>query len=339
MRKIMNDGFRARVFLSCGQKEGQEREIASKIAMKLKKLDYDPYIAVEEQTLRGFTQNILPRLDESEYYIFVDFKREQLVQDSERKEHRGSLFSHQELGIATFLDKPVIAFQEQGVKRRDGLIGFLQINTKQFSDRNTLPDEIIRAVKKQNWNPRWRNELILEREKKTEYEDAVYRPLAIQGRWYHINIKNLHERKMAVGCVAYLESIRDISTGEVRVPEPVEFKWKGMKTAKVAIPPKTNRLLDAFFVFCSSPNIVYLSINQFLVDFSGFHDQYTLKGPNDYELEYVIFSANFSPVKGSFILQIAGRLQDIKFHKNNIDKKLKMHSTITVNRRRRLMRT
>ena len=31
-------------------------------------MSYNPYIAVEEQTLKGFTQNILPRLDESEYY-------------------------------------------------------------------------------------------------------------------------------------------------------------------------------------------------------------------------------------------------------------------------------
>lgn len=41
------------------------------------KLWANPYIAVEEQTLKGFTQNILPRLNESEYYIFIDFRREQ----------------------------------------------------------------------------------------------------------------------------------------------------------------------------------------------------------------------------------------------------------------------
>jgi hypothetical protein len=89
---------RARVFISCGQtKDSDELETAHKIRERLKELGFDPYIAVEEQTLRGLKENIFPQLQDSEYFVFVDFKREKLVPRHEGKtgpKHRGSLFSH-----------------------------------------------------------------------------------------------------------------------------------------------------------------------------------------------------------------------------------------------------
>jgi len=54
---------RARVFISCGQnKKSDEVPVANKIAERLIELGYDPYIAVEEQTLIGLTENIFPKL-------------------------------------------------------------------------------------------------------------------------------------------------------------------------------------------------------------------------------------------------------------------------------------
>jgi hypothetical protein len=68
----IEDIIKARIFISCGQNEGDEKEIAIKIADKFQGMGFDPYIAIEEQVLKGFTENILPRLDESEYYLFID---------------------------------------------------------------------------------------------------------------------------------------------------------------------------------------------------------------------------------------------------------------------------
>src|SRR6266571_4187938 len=97
-------GLRARVFISCGQsKHSDEVETARKIARRLQELGFDPYIAVEEQTLRGLKENIFSQIENSEYFVFVDFKREQLV-SNDPPMHRGSLFSHQELALASFLD-------------------------------------------------------------------------------------------------------------------------------------------------------------------------------------------------------------------------------------------
>lgn len=68
--------FRARVFISCGQaKHTDEPAIADAIAKELTDLGFDFYIAVQEQTLSGLKENIFRKLRESEYFLFVDFKR------------------------------------------------------------------------------------------------------------------------------------------------------------------------------------------------------------------------------------------------------------------------
>jgi hypothetical protein len=66
--------LRARVFISCGQSKGtSEIDIAHRIAERLEEEGFDPYVAVEEQTLVGLTENIFGRLRNSEYFLFVDF--------------------------------------------------------------------------------------------------------------------------------------------------------------------------------------------------------------------------------------------------------------------------
>src|SRR5215472_3923007 len=120
----------ARIFISCGQgKKAGERDTAHAIAERLKALGFDPWIATEEQTLRGIKEHIFERLANSEYFLFVDFKREQIGSDC-----RGSLFSHQELALASYLGVDVIAFQETGVKL-EGLLAFLGGNATPFEDR------------------------------------------------------------------------------------------------------------------------------------------------------------------------------------------------------------
>lgn len=114
-RTLDSDSKKARVFLSCGEQKGTEEiSIAQRIKAKLERMGFQLYIAVEEQTLKGVKDNIFSRLAESEYLIFIDFKREKLMEKTEKGEpekHRGSLFSNQELAIAAFLETPVLAFR------------------------------------------------------------------------------------------------------------------------------------------------------------------------------------------------------------------------------------
>jgi hypothetical protein len=153
---------RARVFIGCGQAKGSDEEItAAAVASRLERLGFDPYVAVQEQTLRDLKENIFEQLAKSEYYIFVDFKREELAKTNPPV-CRGSLFSHQELALASYLEIPLLAFQESGVKQDDGIIRFLEANSISFTDRNLLPNVIADKVQERGWDPHWKNELVLE---------------------------------------------------------------------------------------------------------------------------------------------------------------------------------
>jgi len=56
---MSEEKIRAKVFISCGQqKERNEVDLAYKIREQLEELGYDPYIAVEEKTLRGVKENL-----------------------------------------------------------------------------------------------------------------------------------------------------------------------------------------------------------------------------------------------------------------------------------------
>lgn len=202
---------RAKVFISCGQRrDSDEINTAHRIAERLREMGYDPYIAVEEQTLRGLKENLFSQLSTSEYMVFVDFKREQL--DS-GPTHRGSLFCHQELAIASFLDIPLVAFQEIGVKKDDGILKFLQGNCILFGDRHTLPSVIADTITQRRWSPEWKNQLRLVRES-GQYADAIRYLEKESARFFHITVQNLNIHKQANNCFVYLEDARNLTTGE-----------------------------------------------------------------------------------------------------------------------------
>jgi hypothetical protein len=309
---------KARVFISCGQrKESEEVAIAEKIRDELIAMGFEPYIAVTEQTLKGVKENIFTKLRSSEYFLFIDFKRERLHKETtflflkrfkDTKEHRGSLFSHQELSIATFQDYEVLAFQEASVKKDDGILKFIQANCIPFTDINSLPSLVVKKIKERNWNPTWRNELGLDRDK-SDYEDATA-PKSGTGRYYHIKVFNKHKDKIARNCFAYIESIKDIATGKVRLLELVELKWKGVIRETVSIIPRTFRYLDALHINFANPTVAYLGLNPFIVDWSGYQNAYQIIGIGDYEIEYVVFSEDFSPARAKFRLHIAPQIQN-----------------------------
>jgi len=130
---------KTKIFISCGQKDGSiEKSIAKQIEDKLINLGFDTYLALEQHTLRGLKENIFKHLVDSEYFLFVDFKREKLDNSNN---FRGSLYANQELAIASFLEKEVIAFQQKGIRHIDGMLSSLQLNPIKFNskEKNRLP--------------------------------------------------------------------------------------------------------------------------------------------------------------------------------------------------------
>lgn len=108
--------------------------------------------------------------------------------------------------------------------------------------------------------------------------------------------------------VIFVGPTRDTKSFEI-----VEFKWKGTISQRVSIPPNSSRFLDAFHVYTDFPNNVFLGINPTITDFSKYTDDYLLKIPGDYKLNFVVFSENFSPLRETFYLRLGSKITDIKF--------------------------
>src|SRR6516164_5311885 len=307
---------RARVFISCGQAKGTDEErIAAEIARRLQELGFDPYIAIQEQTLLGLKENIFARLENSEYYLFIDFKRERLVGLTSDAECRGSLFAHQELALASYLGIDVLAFQEEGIKKNDGIMQFIQANAIQFADRSMLPRVVADSIRRSDWNPNWRNELVLEREP-GQFTDANKemvirtgpRPNDLStrsfvGRHFHVDVRNRHRSKIATNCYAYISRIVNLGTNEENPFRTVELKWAGYVLPNAHILAGQVRRFDAFWIDTEHPAEVQFNLYADATDYIP-----RLRGAGRYRLTYQVVSDNFPSTSLSLLLNLNASL-------------------------------
>ena len=129
------------------------------------------------------------------------------------------------------------------------------------------------------------------------------------GRHYFLRIDNLHKDKIAFNCKAYVKSIL-YKTNNFPFPnETVELKWAGSLVPSVPIMPKSYRLLDAFFVLHSKPDLLI---------FSSFSDSLMhlppLSGIREYEIVYVVVSENYPSVQIKTNINMTGNVDTISFN-------------------------
>src|SRR5438105_1747575 len=112
-------------FISCGQKTEEEKKIGIELVSYFTKHGFEPYFAEEVHNPLGLTQSIYNNLRTSEYFVCVNFERE----DSEY----GSLFVQQEIAIASYNELPLVAFHQPGVKL-SGVAKYLHVNSIKFNN-------------------------------------------------------------------------------------------------------------------------------------------------------------------------------------------------------------
>ena len=313
-----DEELKAKVFISCGQRRGTDEErIAKEIKEFLEKeLGYEGYVALDDQTVKGIPEAILYELETSEYFLFIDFKREGLVPDNPRPQQvydtllsglprRGSLFSHQELAVASYLKMPIIAFHEEGVER-DGLANFELVNSIPLKDRRDCVQVVAAQIENAGWEPRWKNQLRLERDRWTFRE----KPTPNTTVHCHIYVGNLHHREAALGCQTYLERARRIDRTEDEPLPTIELKWAGYEHPAAHIFPGSQyqRPFDAFFMWCDQPHTVHASSFGDHPDF-----RWELSGPGQFQLTYVVYSINFPPARITCELILADNWHDMYF--------------------------
>jgi hypothetical protein len=246
----MADKPKAKIFISCGQKPTEMRAVR-KIANCLIKNGYNTYVGVAENSVKALRENIFRELSACEYFLFIDFAREPLLNTGKdatlRLSYRGSLFSHQELAIASFLEIEAIGFQQLGVLR-EGMLDVIQLNCSTFEDANDLPDMVVKKIDSLGWSPEWKAQLSLGRlpmERGGTLNDQPY--------IYHIEVNNLHRRKPALNCTAYIQEIRDLGSNKTFPFQKLELKWAGTNVPYVTIMPGESRSFDAFYIKKGEP--------------------------------------------------------------------------------------
>jgi len=306
---------RARLFLSCGQNpEYGEPEIARSISQALEALGFRVFCSIDTQCTKSATEVIFNELRESDYYLFIDFKREQLCCRGNKKKpkyFRGSLFTHQELGLACFLNMEILPFRENGVEPLSGLIGAVLANATEFTDRDNLPHQVEATVKGKinsgEWSTTTQNRLSLEAAHDSGDVDIQTDPMANTSRrlsHYHINVDNLHFRKPATNCYAYVENIVNQETGQRIGPKfTCELKWEGTKLQGIRIGPNSSRGLDAFI-------IEHLNSGEKKLVFEPVTDAanhcVTVKEPANLIVTYVVCSQEFAEARQQFRINFNG---------------------------------
>lgn len=198
----------------------------------------------------------------------------------------------------------MLAFQESGIKKDDGIVAFLQTNAYPFADRDSLPDLIAAKLRERNWDPHWRNELILERDP-NQSTDPYHVGLKQQTRYFNIRVRNRHRDKVARNCYAYLEKATTLEPRSEIPLKAIEIKWAAYTFPNANIPPGTVRDFDAFFITHGHPE--KLNISSMFTDAPSYVFP-SIEGKGLYELQYVVVCDNFPAARGTFKLNLDSSL-------------------------------
>ena len=295
----------ARVFISCGQRTDREIKIGKAIQDYFIGRDFETYFAERVHSSDALTENIFKFLRQSEYFVFIDFKRENINKD----EFRGSLFANQELAIATFLRLPGLCFCEKGVKR-EGILEYHIYRPFPFEDGT----EIIKILEKETekWDINSVNELKI-----------IYNPGSISKNftlnnhpqrhssdWYHLEIKNRNKSRDAFSCLGYVTKIKNLNNNEEYEIPTIELIWSGIDEIMVNIMGGTQRELDAFYIIHGENQIRF---HQRRLATTNPRYRLPVLPKGKYLIEYSIISSNFEKVSQNYILDFGGSKDEIIF--------------------------
>ena len=213
---------KARVFISCGQRTEREKRIGSAVEQHFRGRGFDAYFAEKVHSPKALTDHIFRSLEASEYFVFVDFKRDRLPDD----DFRGSLFVNQEFAIATFLEVPGLGFQEIGV-RREGIADYQIWNPLPFEGESDILKQLPDQTK--DWDPDSVNELFIEYDTTDVNEVLIAnQPGTPKIKSHHLRVANRNRRKHAFSCTGYVTKIVDLENAvDLDIPTN-ELIWSGV---------------------------------------------------------------------------------------------------------------
>ncbi len=297
---------KARVFISCGQSTDREKSIGLEVERYFRGRGFETYFAEKVHSPEALTEHIFRFLKESEYFVFIDFKRCTLTD----AEFRGSLFVSQEIAIATFLKIPGLGFMEKGIKR-EGILNFQIHNAFYFEDGT----EIINKLREETseWQTDSVNELLLLYNSDNDSRGVVLNndPKLITD-WWHVEVVNRNLHKHALACSGYVTKIKIMESDILWEIPTIELIWSGIGVETVNILAGSKRELDGFFLIRGS-NEVRFHVRRMTTDNLRFN--MPVLSPGNYLIEYSVISSNFQIASSEFVLKFPANSNILEFAK------------------------
>ena len=256
----------AKVFISCGQADQSEKEMVKTLSEWFAAEGFQPFVAIETQSIMDVNNIIIKNLQSSDYYVFIDLRRERLISmrkivpDILHPRYRGSLFSHQELGIAYLLNFPeVLLLQEQAVKR-EGLLAYMLGNARSFNSKDEAIKMVQEEVKQRGWRTTFSRAFELQLIPLgglINYGDHTTPPPGRLSRVANIRVINHRRDLPALNTTARLDAITCPNNSTLS-PDSSPLKWAGEQAYNKLIFQGEEASFDAFGIPDSDPSAVYL---------------------------------------------------------------------------------
>ena len=145
-----------KVFISCGQRTGEEKELGKRIQELVRELTpFEPYFAEFQTSLDGLSKNIFSELYKCKGFITVMHRRGTV---SPGDHSRASVWVEQEIAIAAFINEvlenkiKVMAFAESGIEL-EGVREQLLLNPTLFTSNSEVIDCLTNIL------PEWGGDL------------------------------------------------------------------------------------------------------------------------------------------------------------------------------------
>lgn len=292
-----------KVFISCGQANDEERQIASQVRSWLNNRGLQPYLAIETQSIQDVNSSIVGNLKTSDYYIFIDFAREQIgTSKNGNPIFRGSLFTHQELAIAYILEFQEVLYLQQDNVNLEGIGKYLLSNAIKFKSKTDVPPLIESAILHKGWLPSYSRHLALGTPNYAgawQYSDHAG---TYQHHIWHLSVCNLRHDVAAFDTVVRLNEIILPNGNVIKSQDRNFLKWAGkIRAYSATILPRDDGKFDLLALDQANNSSVLLHSEE-----DRPPRQPIITSPGNYTLRYQIFSKGFPLLEFNVQLTLTG---------------------------------
>jgi hypothetical protein len=292
----------SRVFVSCGQATTEEREVAAAVHKWFAERGFQPYVAIQAQSLADVNSGIISELKRADFYVFIDFRREELPSGLNGKNpaaFRGSLFTNQELAIAHFLQFERAIFLQQGGVQLEGLLRYMASNAEIFESPSQVPGLVEKLVTERFWDPTYSRHLVVGAEHWTPVLRYGDHTGTKRVRVYELDIHNRRNDVAALNAVARLKQIT-LPDGTTRSDiDSSPLKAVGQPGYAHVIWPERHAAWDLLAVHADAPATVSLNSS---LDVPRLP---LVSVPGLYRVTFEIFAVNFPSLTFTVILSVS----------------------------------